>query len=134
MNKIDKSITELVKNKINNINQFKDEIIDSLHLLLNGNYNKYNINETIINNTNIELSDENFQNILAHMNEKTNKRKSNGVYYTPNDVSKYIICNTFINRMFPLNKKTYNLKDSIKELNKLEKKELNKLLALHIQS
>ena len=44
------------------------------------------------------ISSEKFQIILSSLNEKTTKRKDNGVYYTSNDVSKYIIINSMINK------------------------------------
>ena len=39
------------------------------------------------------LDEKNFQNELEKINEKSIIRKSNGVYYTPEDVSEYIIYN-----------------------------------------
>lgn len=40
------------------------------------------------------LDEENFQNELEKINEKSSKQKNNGVYYTPEDVSSYIIYNS----------------------------------------
>ena len=45
-----------------------------------------------INNVS-EISYEEMQNCLLSLNEKGEKRKSNGVYYTPNDVVKFIYTN-----------------------------------------
>lgn len=126
MNKTKSNITKLVMCKINNTVEYKNEIFDALHKLLNGNYIKYNIENTIYNNLN--LSDDSFQNILGHINEKTKKRKENGVYYTPNDVSKYIIANAFINRFIEDNNKTHNFNDCIEILRDLNKEDKEKLL------
>jgi hypothetical protein len=122
------NITELVMYKLNNIIEYKNEILKSLHILLNGNYMKYDIEGSICSSNKLKLSDESFQNVLAHLNEKSDKRKTNGVYYTPNDVTKYIIANAFINRFFDDNTKTYNFNDCISILNTLNDKEINELL------
>lgn len=126
MNETKSNITKLVMCKINNTVEYKNEIFDALHKLLNGNYIKYNIENTIYNNLN--LSDDSFQNILGHINEKTKRRKENGVYYTPNDVSKYIIANAFINRFIEDNNKTHNFNDCIEILRDLNNEDKEKLL------
>ena len=41
------------------------------------------------------IDEEAFQHGLEKINEKTEKRKGNGVYYTPDDVSSFIILNSF---------------------------------------
>ena len=41
------------------------------------------------------VSYEEIQNILSSFNEKGGKRKSNGVYYTANDVVKFIYSNAY---------------------------------------
>jgi hypothetical protein len=73
-------------------------IYDALRKLLNGNYEKYNfsINACVFIDT--ILSDEEFQNSLSCLNEKQEKRKVFGVYYTPRDVTSFIIHNCFFNR------------------------------------
>ena len=126
MNETKSNITKLVMCKINNTVEYKNEIFDALHKLLNGNHIKYNIENTIYNNLN--LSDDSFQNILGHINEKTKRRKENGVYYTPNDVSKYIIANAFINRFIEDNNKTHNFNDCIEILRDLNNEDKEKLL------
>ena len=42
---------------------------------------------------NKRISYDEIQNVLSSFNEKETKRKSNGVYYTPNDVVKFIYSN-----------------------------------------
>lgn len=41
------------------------------------------------------IDEESFQRNLEKINEKSEKRKGNGVYYTPEDVSTFIILNSF---------------------------------------
>lgn len=128
MTELKKSLTKLIVSKVNNISHYKKEIINSLHILLNGNYVKYDIDNNISNIENKSVSDDSFQDILSHINEKTLKRKSNGVYYTPYDVSKYIICNSFITKMFKENKETHNFADGVVLLSSMSNRKINELL------
>lgn len=55
---------------------------------------------------NKRISYDEIQNILSSFNEKETKRKSNGVYYTPNDVVRFIYSNaikSFHNNLKPTN-------------------------------
>ena len=115
---VNENITNLISLKIEKTTKYKNEILKAMNILLNGNYIKYDIENAIEINNKIELSDKAFQEILGHVNEKSNIRKLNGVYYTPNDVSKYIICNSFINKFYDNNEKMHNFDDGIKLLNK----------------
>ena len=128
MNKINQNITSLLASQVNNINKHKTEIINALHELLNGHYLKYDIENSIYHNDGINLSDDNFQKVLFKINEKTNKQKANGVYYTPNDVARYIVCNSFITNTINDNDRTYNLEKGLEFLSGLSKKEHEKLL------
>lgn len=123
-----------VKNKINNIlskkierDYYNDKVfIDSLHILLNGNFIKYDFE-----NTELSLSnpiDNDFQSTLFKLNERSEKQKKNGVYYTPNDVSEYIIANSLINYVNDKMDKTINYNNIYKELLKIEKYDLENLL------
>ena len=128
MTELKKFLTKLIVSKVNNISHYKKEIINSLHILLNGNYVKYDIDSNISNIENKNVSDDSFQDILSHINERTLKRKSSGVYYTPYDVSKYIICNSFITKMFKENKETHNFEDGVDLLSSMSNRKINKLL------
>lgn len=125
MKKINESITKLL---VNHINNYEDIIFDAMHILLNGNYIKYDINNSIYINKKVSLTEETFQKILSNINEKTNKRKSKGVYYTPNDAAKYIACNSFITYVTKDNEKTYSIENGIKFLSELKKEEIINLL------
>ena len=125
---LNKSLTRLVVSKVSDISRFKKEFINGLHILLNGNYVKYDIDNLIYNDKSINISDDAFQKVLSNINEKSEKRKSNGVYYTPNDVAKYIICNSIINRLIFDNKNTHNYEECIKILSNLSNDKTNQLL------
>lgn len=128
MNIINRDITSLVASQVNNINKHKTEILNGLHELLNGHYLKYDIENVIYHKDGINLSDGSFQNVLFKINERTNKQKSNGVYYTPNDVAKYIICNSFITNLIENNERTFNLEEGLELLSNLSKKTIEELL------
>lgn len=128
MNQINNDITKLVASKIKN-NENKKIILKSLNKLLNGHYIKYDLETNIFGkNLTPDLSDNTFNKILSTLNEKTDRRKSKGVYYTPNDVSRYIILNSFINNCIPNNNKMFNDQKSIIQLLSLNKNEIRKLV------
>ena len=128
MDNLNKSITNLLVERMHAIETSKDEILSALHILLNGNYLKYDIENTIINDTKIELTEENFNNILAKLNEKTDIRKQKGVYYTPTDVSNYIIYNSIINNVSTDNNKTHNEIDSEKIIKRIGKETIEDIV------
>lgn len=66
------------------------------------------------------ISYDEIQNILSSFNEKDSKRKSNGVYYTTNDVVKFIYSNAV--KSFYNNLKPTNL--HVQDLNGIQYKEL----------
>ncbi|MCL0081438.1 hypothetical protein M1N64_04345, partial [Peptococcaceae bacterium] len=106
-------IPELVNSHISylfedNIKKSKQECIyDSLHKLLNGNYDKYTFTNKSINKIiNTGLDENEFQGLLSNLNEKTNIRKKNGVYYTPSDVSAFIIYNSIFQKLYAINNRT----------------------------
>ena len=123
-----------VKNKINSLlfNKIEKEFnndknfIDALHILLNGNFIKYSFDNDELSTS--DPSSDDFQNILFKLNEKSSKQKKNGVYYTPNDVSDYIIANSFVNYIDPNCNKTINYNDINKIFNKFDNKDIEKLI------
>lgn len=128
MEKINQSITVLVASHLKNITKYKKDIFDALHILLNGSFIKYDIENSVYQKDSLTLNEEEFQNLLSKINEKTFKRKDNGVYYTPNDVTKYIICNSFITNIITYNVRTYNIEDGIDLLSNLKSKDLEDLI------
>jgi len=126
MGKFNSQIASLVSDKISSEYKDNKNLVSALHILLNGNYKKYNIDDNNI--TCDKLNDDNFQKILSKINEKSSVQKKNGVYYTPNDVSEYIIANTLFNYIDDNYSKTYNYIDINKKIEKLTKKEIEQIL------
>ena len=60
------------------------------------------------------------------MSEKTEKRKSNGVYYTPNDVSDFIVSNTLRISLDNEDNNMYSTDECIKKI--LKNKNKNKVI------
>lgn len=56
------------------------------------------------------------QNELYNLNEKSEQRKNKGVYYTPEDVCKYIIWNSITMMLEPNNNRTYKESDAIDKI------------------
>lgn len=119
---INESISQLIISHLNsdsyrNQNKRVEKIYEAMHIMLNGHYVKYDFNlesSKLVSNGNFNTSE--FQKSLSCINEKQSFRKEKGVYYTPVDIARYIICNTFINSEFPQNKKLYNESESIEKL------------------
>lgn len=62
------------------------------------------------------VSLEQFQNILSKINEKEQRRRDEGVYYTPKDVTEYIILNAFVNYVNHQNEKVRSVSECNAEL------------------
>jgi len=112
-------------------------IYDSLHILLNGNYDKYIFTSKSINKMiGASLNENKFQGLLANLNEKTNARKKNGVYYTPSDVSAFIIYNSIFQKIYEVDSrapKVVNKGNFIKRCS-IEKREeiCNKMINMSV--
>lgn len=121
-NRINKLLFEKIETDFHNDNK----LVDALHLLLNGNFVKYDFENVNISLSNLKSDD--FQTKMFKLNEKSSKRKKNGVYYTPNDVSEYIIANSFINFIDNSINKTINYNEIYNTLINYDNEKLNKIL------
>ena len=65
---------------------------------------------------------------MSSINEKTKKRKSNGVYYTPADISQYILGNVFVNVLNKSNSQVYNFDMCIDYILNSNSTKINSLL------
>ena len=74
------------------------------------------------------ITHEEFQSVLSLINEKEIRRKAEGVYYTPKDVTEFITCNAFINYTLGTNSRIYNTCDSKKKFRTFHKDKVQKLL------
>lgn len=119
----------IVKQKVKNITINKlfqkedcmNEMYSALRILLNRNYKKYEFETDIDKNDRRNITDENFQTSLFKINEKSKKQKNNGVYYTSDDVARYIICNSLLMKVDKSLNQTHNDEECIETLRNLDK-------------
>ena len=126
MSSVKNKINILLYNKIEKEFNSDKNFIDALHILLNDNFIKYSFDNGELSTS--DPSSDDFQNVLFKLNEKSSKQKKNGVYYTPNDVSNYIIANSFINYIDPNCNKIFNYNDAVTILYKYDIKILENLI------
>lgn len=102
ISEIKRIIEHKVSNNPNEIAQIK--IYSALKLLLNGDYEKYSFNSNIINTSlyNNYNDYDNFQSLLSKINEKQNGRQETGRYYTPKDVTEYVVANSYLSILYNL--------------------------------
>ena len=128
MSSVKQKVKNITVNKLSQSEKNLNEIYGALRILLNKNYKKYDF-DTSINIEDIKyITDENFQSSLFRLNEKSKKQKNNGVYYTSDDVTRYIICNSFLMKVNKDICQTHNDKDCIDFFRKLNIEEKNKIL------
>jgi len=95
---IQDKICDLVVSAINGCVRKEDKncVIDAINILLQPNSKKYSSWKLSLNNkSSISLS--RLFSELSHINEKQQRRKKEGVYYTPDDVTDFIVGNSFLN-------------------------------------
>lgn len=113
-------IKHIIENKISNNlpNKQQEKVFDALHLLLNGDYKKYTFNSTTLNPILFcDYNDnDNFQALLSKINEKQHGRQETGRFYTPKDVTEYIISNSFLNVIDNSQKNVYATQKSIEKI------------------
>lgn len=121
--KIRASVTQLVIDRISGIfgedhkKEKTDELYNALHLLLNGSFVKYDFNNCLANELlETNLSSDEFQILLSKINEKGERRKAKGVYYTPKDVTRYILANVFMNTADGKNDKLHAESSALDEI------------------
>lgn len=114
------SIKDIIKSLITqHLNSYSDvecmHILKGLKLLVD-----FNIS---VDRTQPTVCIEQFQEILSTINEKEQRRRDEGVYYTPKDVTEYIILNAFVNYINHQNENVY----SVFKCNELLSSDCNKL-------
>lgn len=114
------SIRDIIKSLITqHLNSYSDvecmHILKGLKLLVD-----FNIS---VDRTQPTVCIEQFQEILSTINEKEQRRRDEGVYYTPKDVTEYIILNAFVNYINHQNENVY----SVSKCNELLSSDCNKL-------
>lgn len=88
-------INQTIKGTLGHNYAFCDDVFDALHVLLNGNYHKYNLDQETICSPATGVTPDAFHNIFSSQH-----RKEKGIYYTPMDVCEYIVCNTIMLKYF----------------------------------
>ena len=68
------------------------------------------------------LDDKTFQNSISKINERDSRRKKEGVYYTPTDVTEYIFANTLLNFIDKQTKQVYSADECVKRIAKSNEK------------
>lgn len=113
-------IKRIIEKRIstNSCNKQQEKVFDALRLLLNGDYEKYTFSSNIINSSLFcDYSDNtSFQILLSKINEKQNGRQESGRFYTPKDVTEYVITNSFLNIIDNSQKDVYSTKKSIEKI------------------
>lgn len=66
----------------------------------------------------IRLND--FQLALSKINEKEARRKNQGVYYTPKDITEYIVANTYLNYTCRDNSQVYSQEECFRRIDETE--------------
>lgn len=128
MKSVKQKVKDITISRLSQTKDYQEEIYNALKILLNKNYKKYNFETSLKENEMKNMTDESFQSSLFRINEKSPKRKNNGVYYTNDDVARYIICNTFLMKLGKDFNKTHNDKDAIGILRNSTDKEKVKIL------
>lgn len=77
----------------------------------------FNINSGDIENV-LPLDD--FQIQLSRINEKELRRRDEGVYYTPKDVTEYVVANTFLNFISKDNNQVHSTEECLRQISKLD--------------
>lgn len=87
---MDAKIEQLISAVLLSFGDNRTILVDALKILLTKHrYSKLNSDTT-------PISIDEFLSKLATINEKEKRRKTEGVYYTPKDVTEYIVANTFL--------------------------------------
>ena len=74
------------------------EIIDTLKLLFNNDYQDRKFEYSMYQQTILKKNDDiHFQSFLSKITEKGKNRKELGRYYTPKDVIEFVIVNSIVN-------------------------------------
>ena len=74
------------------------------------------------------ISHEELQSVLSSVNEKEIRRKADGVYYTPKDVTEFITYNAFVNYLFKTNTSIYTPNAAKEKFHMLNKDKIQSLI------
>ncbi len=119
---VKQKIKDITENRLFQSKNDISEIYSALEILLDENYKKYDFDKSVNEKDIKYMTDENFQASLFKLNEKSKKRKNNGVYYTSDEIARYIICNSFLMKIDKKLSKIHKDEDCINIIRNLEEK------------
>lgn len=99
-------------------------ILESMDILLGERIDNYTFDICSIGNESVV----DLVPALAKINEKSNKRKCGGVYYTDSDVTDFIMANAFLHFIKPTEKKVWDYETALKKLKHISIQEKIKII------
>lgn len=96
--------------------------VRALHILLNGNYVKYDLDNILNRTSDVDISNKTFQDIFSKIH-----RKQKGIYYTQRDVADYVVSNTIASSYLSVGK-LLKTNDAIKKISSLKKEHIQELV------
>lgn len=81
--------------------------------------------DLIVDYTKPPIDIKEFQNYLSRINEKEQRRRDEGVYYTPTDITEYIVANTYLNYLNPNNSQVYSVEKCLKMISQVDNSKLS---------
>ncbi len=115
---IQKIIETKVSTNLADVQQ--EKVFVALKLLLNGDYEKYTFNTNLLKSTLFSdfSNNEEFHSLLSKINEKQNGRQETGRFYTPKDVTEYVVANSFLNILKSTQSTIFSTSNCIEEIKK----------------
>lgn len=104
----------------------KKEVFSALNILLQNQIDIYKFDSKALDAKEISFID--YQNTLATLNEKESRRKKEGVYYTDEDITSYLITNALLNFAVPQNNQVFSTTKCVKKLVELDNKTFEKTI------
>ena len=123
---VKKVVNSIVVSYIESIGSDKRKnVVSALQKLLNGKYLKYDLDKSI---NLVSTAGGDLQRVLSNINEKSAKRKQLGVFYTPEDVARYVVWNSITMLLDKDNERTYKGVDALAFVMKQDREQVDRLL------
>lgn len=104
----------------------KKKVFSALNLLLQNQIDFNEFDSRALDTKKISFID--YQNSLATINEKESRRKKEGVYYTDEDITSYLITNALLNFAVPQNNQVFSTTQCVKKLVELDNNTFEKTI------
>jgi len=126
-------VEEHVRNRYSHDQKYALTLLKSIKLFLSNNGSDYFFSENVSpDSLSQDFFDDDFQNKISRINEKEDRRKKDGVFYTDSDVTDFIVANTFLHYLFPDDHKVYSYRKAIERIFKATDSQLTRLLKASI--